>query len=55
MEKISITRALAELKLLNDRITKETNNISFVDLYQNRSNKVLKKLIPKEEFEQKVK
>lgn len=55
MEKITITRGLAELKLLDARIKKEIDNTSFVDVYQNRSNKALAKNMTKDDFEKQAK
>lgn len=53
--KISITRALAELKLLADRITKETGRLIVVDLYQKRSSKLLNSQKTQAEFESEAK
>lgn len=51
MEQITITRGLAELKLLDARITKEIQQSSFVSLFQKRNNKELRTNKTKEEFE----
>lgn len=54
-KKITITRALAELKLLDSRINKTTQQAQFVDLFQNRKDFALKSGSTKEEFEKKAK
>lgn len=53
--KITITRALGELKLLDSRITKTIGQSSFVDIYQNRKDLVLRAALTKEVFEKKAK
>lgn len=53
--KISITRALAELKLLADRITKETERLTVVDCYQRRSPRLLTSQKTQQEFESEAK
>ena len=54
-EKMTITRALAELKLLDSRITKSINQATFC-AYKKRSDKVVTKLnLTVEEFEKIVK
>lgn len=55
MEKISITRALTELKLLDKRIVKETENSSHVGLYTNRQDQILDKGLSRNDFEVKAK
>lgn len=49
--KISITRALAELKLLNDRIMKQTERLTLVDAYQRRSPRLLNSQKTQADFE----
>lgn len=51
MEKITVTRALAELKMLDKRIVKKTSETLFVDCYQRRADKALKSNVTKKEFE----
>jgi hypothetical protein len=53
--KISITRALNELKLLDARIRKEISNTLFVDCCQRKKNQVLTAQTTKEEFMENVK
>lgn len=53
--KISITRALAELKLLADRITKETERLTVVDVYQRRSPRLINTQKTQPEFEAEAK
>jgi len=53
--KISITRALAEIKLLDARIKKEIAESEFVDVHQKRKNFTLQTHMTKEEFERHVK
>jgi len=55
MESITITRALAELKMLNDRIMKKVEATQFCDIYQNRKDMALKSHRPKKEFEDVLK
>ena len=59
MEKITITRGLGELKLLDKRITKAITGIRFVDMYQERNRKdkdiLTKNGVLKSEYEQKTK
>ena len=55
MEKITITRGLAELKLLDQRIQKEISTAVFMDVYQDRSSKVLKTQMVRADFEKKAK
>lgn len=50
-EKVSITRALKELKLLDERIKKEITGTLFADVYQGRSDKAIISGITKAEFE----
>ncbi len=50
-EKITITRALSELKLLDSRINKEIDACLFVDIYQKRMNRSLLAQSTKENFE----
>jgi hypothetical protein len=52
---MTITRALAELKLLDSRITKEINASCFVDVYQNRKDITLGYGMTKKEFQGKAK
>lgn len=54
MEKISITRALAQLKLLDSRIKKEIANTRFVGIYQARDRIVKGTNLNREEFEKKA-
>lgn len=55
-EKISITRGLRELKLLDERILKTTDGLVFVDVFQGRNpNLVLATKKQKPEFESQVK
>jgi len=54
-KKITITRALGELKLLDSRIKKKTSQALFVDLHQNRKNLALQSGSTKEVFEEKAK
>ena len=51
LEKITITRGLAELKLLDSRITKTISNAAFVDTYQRRQDLTLGTKIKKVDFE----
>jgi len=53
--KITVTRALAELKLLDARILKEIDQSGFCDVYQNRSKVVMHHSVKLDEFEKKVK
>lgn len=55
MDKITITRALTELKLLDARIIKLTGSAKFVDLFQNKRDIVLINNMTKEVFETKAK
>ncbi len=50
-DKITITRALPELKLLDKRIGKLISNSRFVDLYQNRKDLAIGSAVTKEVFE----
>jgi len=52
--KLTITRALAELKLLDKRIQKEIVGINYVDLYRKRHNKLKKTQMTVEEYEKAV-
>jgi len=52
---MTITRALSELKLLNNRIQKQINNTLFVDSYQKRNSLTGISRIRKEDFEKNVK
>jgi hypothetical protein len=58
MEKMTVTRALAELKLLDSRINKEiTYSSAFVDVSQKKTedgNKALKSGMNKQEFEKRA-
>lgn len=56
-QKITITRALAELKLLGSRIEKQTKELRIVDLYQNRSadKRLIYSQMSLDEFEKRVK
>lgn len=56
MAKITITRALKELKLLDSRIQKTIKSITFIDIYQGRNPQTtLFSKMNKNEFETKVK
>lgn len=54
-KKITITRALAELKLLDSRIKKTIDAAQFVDLHQNRKDLTLNSRSTKSAFEEKAK
>lgn len=53
--KITVTRALAELKLLDARIRKEIQELMAIDVYQKRSKRALHTNISVDEFEKKAK
>lgn len=55
MEKMNITKALAEIKLLDKRIEKEISNASFVTYAKNSATKVKNGTLTKEEFSKKAK
>jgi len=55
MESMSITRALAQLKLLDSRISKEIGNAKFIGLYQNRNKVIQGTNHTKDEFEKLAK
>jgi hypothetical protein len=50
MSKITITRALSELKLLDSRIRKAINSARFVDIWQEKQDLALQSIIKKEDF-----
>jgi len=54
-ERITVTRALAELKLLQSRITKSVASGMFVDIYQNRADKAVMSGISMSLFETNAK
>ena len=51
MEKMSVTRALSQLKLLDSRILKEIGNAEFIGFYQSGKNVIQGLNIPVNEFE----
>jgi len=55
VKKITITRAMKELKLLKDRIDKKISQVHLVGLYQNKSDIMVQENIGKEEFEKRAK
>ena len=55
MDTMTVTRGLAELKLLDSRITKQVENSIFVDMYQKRNKQAMGAGIPMEEFEARAK
>ncbi|MGL6175197.1 MAG: hypothetical protein ACRC1P_11380 [Cellulosilyticaceae bacterium] len=55
MRKLSITRALAELKLLDQKIEKQLQGASFVETKKAKSDKVKNGLMTVKEFEDKAK
>ena len=55
MEKISVTRALAELKVLKKRIESKVESMVFVDVYQNKATQLARSKKPKQEFEDDAK
>ena len=54
-EKMTITRGLAELKMLDKRIIKQVQTIGFTDVYQERSKKLLLSKMTGDEFDKTVK
>jgi len=49
-QKMSVTRALSELKLLDSRIRKEVGGSTFIDVYQERKNQTIIEGVTKEKF-----
>ena len=54
-KKITITRALAELKLLDSRILKKSGDLKIVDIFQNRKDLALRSGDTKAVFEEQAK